>query len=185
MSQLSLVIVHGTKRAGNWSRFVARHVERVAGSSGEWVVNFVDPNELSLPGDGDNYDTRDPRYSQLTAEADAFFLVTPEYNHSFPATLKRILDSEDDNYVHKPVAVAGVSSGRFSGVRAVAALAEVTRTLGLVMTRSDVLVAQVEEAYNPETGEANHDYIETSIQKALTELKWMAEALKAKRETGS
>lgn len=182
MSKLKLAVILGTKRVDNKSQYVARHIVRAAEASGDWEVTFVDPNELNLPGDGNDDVGKDPKYTKITEESEAFFIVSPEYNHSFPGTLKRVLDSELKNYIHKPAAVAGVSSGRFAGVRAVMALAEVLRELGLVMTFQDVLVGGSYDAYNEETGEANDDYIEKSIKDGLTELKWMAETLKHGRE---
>ncbi len=183
MTKLQLVIIHGTKRNNNKSQYVARHIERKARTSGDWDVTFVDPNDLNLPFDGNDPEGKDPKFTAITAKADAFFLVTPEYNHSFPSTLKRILDSELQNYIHKAVAVAGVSSGRYAGVRAVAALAEVLRELGLVMTFHDVLVGDSYNAYDEETGEPKHDYIDPAIDAALTELKWMARTLKHGRDS--
>ena len=181
---LKLTVILGTKRVDNKSQHVARHIARVAEQSGDWDVTFVDPEELNLPGDGNDDVGKDPKYTKITEESEAFFIVTPEYNHSFPGTLKRVLDSELSNYIHKPVAVAGVSAGRFAGVRAVAHLAQVLREIGMVMTFADVNVGDSYNAYDEETHEPKegHEYIEKSINAALTELKWMAETLKHGRE---
>lgn len=184
MPKLKLALIHGTKRVGNKSQYVARHIERVAKATGDWDVVFVDPNDLNLPGDGNDEAAKDPKYTKITEEAEAFIFVVPEYNHSFPGTLKRVIDSELANYIHKPLSVAGVSAGRFAGVRAIASLAEVVRELGLVMTFGDILVGDSYNAYDENTGESNegHEYIEESIKSSLTELKWMAESLKYGRE---
>jgi NAD(P)H-dependent FMN reductase len=184
MSKLKLAVLLGTKRVNNKSQYVARHIARIAESTGEWDVTFVDPQDLELPGDGNDEVGKDPKYTKITEESEAFFIVTPEYNHSFPGTLKRVLDSELSNYIHKPVAVAGVSSGRYAGVRAVAHLAEVLREIGMIMTFTDVNVGGSYDAYNEETGEPNegNEYIEKTTLAALTELKWMAETLKHGRE---
>ena len=181
---LKLAVILGTKRVGNKSQYVARHIARIAESTGDWEVTFVDPNELELPGDGNDEVGRDPRYTKITAEADAFFIVTPEYNHSFPGTLKRVLDSELSNYRRKPVAVAGVSSGRYGGVRAVAHLTQVLRRIGMIMIYKDVNVGDSKNAYNEETGEPNegNDYIEKTARASLSELKWMAHSLKYGRD---
>ena len=182
MDKFNLVVILGTKRVGNKSQYVARHVARVAEKSGDWDVTFVDPNDLNLPGDGNDEHAKDPKYSDITNRAEAFFIVTPEYNHSIPGSLKRVLDSEFANYMHKPVAVAGVSAGRFAGVRAVMSLAEILREMGMVMTSVDVNVGNSANVYNEETGEPLDDHIEGSIVKSLDELKWMAKALKQGRQ---
>ncbi len=182
--RLKLAVILGTKRVENKSQHVARHIARVAEKSGDWDVTFVDPSDLNLPGDGNDDVGKDPKYTKITEEAEAFFLVTPEYNHSFPGTLKRVIDSELANYIHKPAAVAGVSAGRYGGVRAVAHLTQVLREIGMVMTFADVNVGDSYNAYNEETGELNegNDYVNDSIDAALSELKWMAETLKYGRD---
>lgn len=184
MSALKLTVILGTKRVDNKSQYVARHVARVAEASDDWEVTFVDPAELNLPGDGNDDVAKDPNYSKITEQSEAFFIVTPEYNHSFPGTLKRVLDSELANYIHKPVAVAGVSAGRYGGVRAVSHLAQVLREIGMIMTFTDVNVVDSYNAYDQATGEPTKDssYITGSIEKALVELKWMAETLKYGRQ---
>jgi NAD(P)H-dependent FMN reductase len=182
MEKLKLVVLLGTKRVGNKSQFVARHIQRVAERTGDWEVIFVDPNDLNLPGDGNDDIAKDPNYTKITKQAEAFFIVTPEYNHSYPGTLKRVIDSELENYIHKPVAVAGVSSGRIAGARAIAALAEVLREVGLTMTFTDVNVGDSYNAYDEETDMPKDEKIEPAIEKALVELKWMALTLKYGRE---
>jgi len=181
---LKLTIILGTKRVDNKSQFVARHIARIAESTGDWEVTYVDPADLNLPGDGNDDIAKDPKFTKITEESEAFFLVTPEYNHSFPGTLKRVLDSELANFIHKPVAVAGVSAGRYGGVRAVAHLAQVVRELGMVMSSVDVNISDSYNAYNAETDEPNegHEYIESSVKVALDELKWLAESLKYGRD---
>ena len=179
-----LAVILGTKREGNKSQYVARHIASIAETTGDWEVTFVDPADLDLPGDGNDDVGKDPKFTKIAQEADAYFLVTPEYNHSYPGTLKRVLDSELSSYIHKPVAVAGVSAGRYGGVRAVAHLAQVLREIGMVMTFSDVNVSDSYNTYNEETGEVKegNDYIEEATITALTELKWMSEALKYGRD---
>lgn len=181
MAKIKLAVLLGTTRTNNQSQKVARYVAKRAEESGDFEVTLVDPKDLNLPGDGNDEDAKDPKYTKTTAESEAFFIVTPEYNHSFPGTLKRMLDSELKNYIHKPVAVAGVSVGRFAGTRVVEHLQPVLRELGLVPTFSDVLVGNVRDAFD-EDEKLTQEFIETSVDGALDELKWMSESLKWGRE---
>ena len=141
---------------------------------------LVDPIEFSFPGDGNDSEGKDPKYSQLTNDADAFFIVTPEYNHSFPGSLKRMLDSELENYIHKPVAFAGVSSGHWGGVRAVESLVSTVREMGLVATFTDVYFPNVQDLFDV-NGMLLQDNYRQSIRKVYDELIWMAVALKNAR----
>ena len=53
-------------------------------------------------------------FAERIALADAFVIVTPEYNHSFPGHLKTAIDSIGDEWKAKPVgfvSYGGVSGG--------------------------------------------------------------------------
>ncbi|MEU3075936.1 NAD(P)H-dependent oxidoreductase [Streptomyces laurentii] len=54
------------------------------------------------------------------ADADGFVLLTPEYNHSYPAALKNAIDWHLTEWAYKPVAFVGY--GGSGGIRAVAPL---------------------------------------------------------------
>jgi len=111
--QIVIAVLAGTTRVQRRSIIAAKWIAEFGRQQPGVEIIFVDPTELYFPGDGNDPEGKDPRYSEITARADAFFIVTPEYNHSFPGTLKRMLDSELANYNHKPVAFAGVSDGNW------------------------------------------------------------------------
>lgn len=182
MAQLFIPILLGTTRPKRESIKVAKLVESVGKQIEEIVVQLVDPLDYHFPYDGNDPENKDPRYSELTARADAFFIVTPEYNHSFPGTLKRMLDSELENYIHKPVAFAGVSNGIFGGARAIEELVGTVREMGLVATFSDVYFPQVQNLFD-ENEKIKDEGYERRIKRAYDELIWMAKALKYGRET--
>ncbi|GHF18819.1 MULTISPECIES: NADPH-dependent FMN reductase [Streptomyces] len=71
------------------------------------------------------------------AEADAFIVITPEYNHSYPASLKQLIDWHYTQWQAKPVAF--VSYGGLSGgLRAVEHLRPVFSELHAVTIRETV-----------------------------------------------
>jgi len=181
MAKLFIPILLGTTRPGRKSENAAKLVEKVGKSIKEINVMLVDPRHYKFPFDGNDPENKDPRYSELTKKADAFFIVTPEYNHSFPGTLKRMLDSELTNYIHKPVAFAGVSDGIFGGARAIEALVRPVREMGLVATFSDVYFPEVQNLFD-EKGEITDKAFIRRIERAYTELIWMAKVLKWGRE---
>ena len=181
MVKLFIPILLGTTRPKRESVKAARLVEKVGKTIEEIEVQLVDPVDYTFPFDGNDPENKDPRYTALTERADGFFIVTPEYNHSFPGTLKRMLDSELKNYIHKPVAFAGVSNGIFGGARAIEALTTTVREMGLVATFSDVYFPQIQNLFD-ENGEIKDDGYVRRIERGFTELIWMANALKWGRE---
>ena len=181
-NNLVIAVLAGTTRVQRQSFNAAKLVAEVGRRLEGVEIILVDPEDFNFPGDGNDPEGKDPRYTEVTAKADAFFIVTPEYNHSFPGSLKRMLDSELKNYVHKPVALAGASDGHWGGVRAVEALVNTVREMGLVVTYSDVYFPNVDKAFVD--GKLAPDLVEQydkSITKAYSELIWMAQALKSAR----
>lgn len=181
MQKLFIPILLGTVRPKRKSMQAAHLVESVGKTIKEIEVKLVDPGDYHFPFDGNDPENKDPNYTAITASADAFFIVTPEYNHSFPGTLKRMLDSELRNYVHKPVAFAGVSDGIFGGARAIESLVPTVREMGMAVTFSDVYFPEVQNLFD-EDGEIKDDGYIRRIERAYGELIWMAKSLKWGRE---
>ncbi len=181
MTKLFIPILLGTVRPKRESIKAANLIEKVGKTIKEIEVSLVDPKDYNFPYDGNDPENKDPRYSKLTKKADGFFIVTPEYNHSFPGTLKRMLDSELKNYIHKPVAFAGVSNGIFGGARAIESLTHTVREMGLVPTFSDVYFPQIQNLFDEKGEIIDKGYVKR-IERGFAELIWMSKALKWGRE---
>lgn len=181
---LTIAVVAGTTREQRLSINAAKYIASYSRQLSNVEIILVDPMDFQFDGDGNDPEGKDPRYTDITARADAFFIVTPEYNHSFPGSLKRMLDSELANYNHKPVAIAGVSNGNWGGVRAVEQLCLAIRELGLVVMSWDVYFPYVQKIFKDD-GSMNAEFTERyekQLSKLLSELVWFAEILKEKRE---
>ena len=176
MGKLTIAVIEGTTRQARKSIHAARLVFSLAKEFDEIDPVFVDPVEFNFPADGNDKINKDPRYTEITERADGFFIITPEYNHSFPGSLKRMLDTELKNYIHKPVALAGVSSGPWGGVRAIEALLPALREMGMTATFTDVQFPHINRLFNDQ-GELQDDEYRDRVRDALTELVWMAKVL--------
>jgi NAD(P)H-dependent FMN reductase len=174
---IHIIVLAGTTREQRQSIAAAKYVAAYGATLPHVTIQLVDPKDFTFNGDGNDPESKDPRYTDITAKADAFFIVTPEYNHSFPGSLKRMLDSELANYAHKPVALAGASSGGWGGVRAVEALVGPVRKLGLVVTYNSVYFPKVQEAFDA-NGQPTNDRTAAGVEAAYKELIWMARTLK-------
>jgi len=177
--KLAIAVIAGTTRVQRESIKAAHYVAEVGRALPDVEIIFVDPKDFNLPGDGNDPEGKDPKYTDITARADAFFIVTPEYNHSFPGSLKRLLDSELENYIHKPVAIAGASNGSWGGVRGVEALVTSVREMGLVATFTSAYFPRVQDMFD-ETGKIKPDVEERThknVTGAYNELIWMAKTL--------
>jgi NAD(P)H-dependent FMN reductase len=180
---ITIAVIAGTTRVQRESIKAARYVADFARQLEDVEVMFVDPVEFHFPGDGNDPEGKDPRYTAIVDRADAFFIITPEYNHSFPGSLKRMLDSELALYNHKPVAFAGASSGRWGGVRAVESLLTAVRETGLVALSWDIYFPNVQDIFD-EQGVIKEEYrqrYEKSLGKIFTELLLFARLFKSVR----
>src|SRR3989344_3519039 len=166
--ELYLPVIEGTTRPGRKSLNVAKFLVEIGNAIDGVKTVLVDPTNLNLPGDGNDEEYKDP-----------------EYNHGYPGTLKRLLDSEMKNYRHKPVSFAGVSVGPWGGVRGIENLVPVVRELGLAATFGDIQFPSVQNIFNSE-GKIEDSKLEESYvkraNKAWNELIWMAKALKWGRD---
>lgn len=146
-----LMIIVGSVRPGRVGLPVAEWVRGVVASGHKhFEVDFVDLKELGLPFMDEPQHPAKREYvrphtlawSERVDAADAFILVSPEYNHSYSPALKNAIDYLAQEWKHKPVGV--VSYGGVSGgTRGVAALDPVLVTVGLVKTARSVEIDYV------------------------------------------
>jgi len=181
MEKLKIAVIQGTTREKRESIKVSKLIVEVGNSIEDVEAILVDPTEFDLPFDGNDTEAKDPEYTKITEEADAFFIVIPEYNHTYPGSLKRLLDSEFDNYIHKPVAFAGVSSGQWGGVRAIESIITAIRQMGMTITFTDVQFPNVGKLFDENGKLLNDKYIDR-VERVYSELIWMAKAMRWARE---
>lgn len=180
---LTIAVLAGTTRLQRRSIQVAQYIAEFGRQLKDIEIIFVDPVDFVFEGDGNDPEGKDPRYTDITKRADAFFVITPEYNHSFPGSLKRMLDSELANYNHKPVAFAGVSDGNWGGTRAIESLVPAVRETGLIVMSWDVYFPYVQNIFNA-NGEPKAEYAdryEKQLTKLYNELIWFGDILKTAR----
>jgi NAD(P)H-dependent FMN reductase len=134
MPRLSIII--GSTRPGRAGLPIARWFAERAHDHAGFTVDLVDLAELGLPLLDEPEHPRLRRYvhdhtkswSARVDAADAFVLVTPEYNHGYPAALKNALDSVSLEWAHKPVGFVSYG-GVSAGTRAVQQLKPVVAAL--------------------------------------------------------
>jgi NAD(P)H-dependent FMN reductase len=171
-------------------------IER-ARAHGRFEVEVLDLRDWPLPMFAEHMGTigdfQDPTYSepivkrwnQKIKEADAYLVVTPEYNHSVPGVLKNAIDNVFVSFAfrNKPLVAVGYSGGVAGGVRAIEHLAQIAIEAELVPLRTSVIISQVVEAFDA-TGNPANPVTDISLQVALDDLAWWAAALAQAREGG-
>lgn len=176
--KMTVAVIYGSARQGRFCETVVNWaLTELWGESG-LRVTLIDP--LQVKNAGENAADSEASLEDRIAEADAFIVVTPEYNHGYPAALKELIDSTYEPWHAKPVGF--ISYGGVSGgLRAVEQLRQVFAELHAVTIRDSVsfsnVWAQFDQAGNPfKAAEAK-----AGLQVMLRRLKWWARALKAAR----
>jgi len=120
----------------------------------------------------------------LYRRSDAFVVVSAEYNHSVPPALSNTLAFFLEEYLWRPSAICCYSAGQYGGVRAAMQLRAMLAELGMSSIPSLLPIPKVQAALD-EDGTLSADWLGRSTKKFLDELTWYAEALKARRATGT
>ncbi|MEU8530879.1 MULTISPECIES: NADPH-dependent FMN reductase [Streptomyces] len=185
---LRLAVVQGSTRDGRLGPVVAHWMRGHAAARPDMTVDLIDLAETPLPtvfpqlgqGPADEADRALLRaVSPRIADADAFVVVTPEYNHSYPASLKNAIDWHNKEWHAKPVAF--VSYGGFSGgLRAVEHLRGVFAELHAVTVREAVGLQGVWAQFDAE-GKAVDPAVDAAAKSMLDQLAWWGEALRDAR----
>src|SRR5436190_7277950 len=159
MQPLFIPVILGTARKGrrseNAARFVFEETKKRAGVETE----FVDICKIPMRLDDAGEQMKDPAFSDLVKRADGLILVVPEYNHGYPGLSKHALDMCLEEYIHKAVAICGVSAGVFGGARVIENLLPVLRELGLVATFNDVNFGKVRDAFDEQGNLKDEKYV--------------------------
>lgn len=188
---LKVKIIMGSTREGRNGGKVGEYIQSVAATEPSWEVEYLDLKTLDLPMYADAVapsfrESLDglpeviKEWSHSIEEADAYIIVTPEYNHGYPAPLKNAIDWLFKEWNRKPVAF--VSYGALlAGGRAVEQLRQVVAELHMTSIRAQVLFPAVWEAFDT-NGQPKDPATEERVRGMFRELSWWGNALKEARE---
>jgi NAD(P)H-dependent FMN reductase len=162
-------VIYGSTRPGRFCDKVGRWAAERLAAGGLFTVDVIDPAESDAGP-----------LARRIAEADAFVVVTPEYNHGYPAPLKSLIDSVGAEWHAKPVAF--VSYGGISGgLRAVEQLRLVFAELHAVTIRDSVSFAGPWEQFDGKGVLREPERAQRSMAVMLGRLYWWAVALRNAR----
>jgi NAD(P)H-dependent FMN reductase len=187
---LNCVLLLGSVRSDRQGIKAARYVEAALTARGHQVT-LVDPVAVQLPLLDRMYKEYEPGTAPAVLDdlartyraADAFIVVSAEYNHSIPPALSNLLDYFLEEYFFRPSAIVCYSTGGFGGVRAAMQLRAMLCELGMPSIPSLFPIAKIQSAFD-EDGRATDNGYERRFAKFAAELEWYAEALRARRRQG-
>ena len=159
---MKLQVIVGSTRPTRAADVIVPWVTRQAAVHDGFETEVLDLRDWPLPMFGEHLgsigDPQDPAYSEEVvrrwnrkiAEADAYLVITPEYNHSLPGVLKNAIDSVFVSFAfrNKPMAMIGYSGGIGGGIRALEHLSQVAIEQEAAPLRSTVILPYVERAFD-------------------------------------
>ncbi|UQU65111.1 NAD(P)H-dependent oxidoreductase [Couchioplanes caeruleus] len=131
---LRVAVIVGSTREGRFGPTVAAWIAGLISRRSDLKADLIDPAATTPTA---RVPAEDRTVTEALGLADAFVVVTPEYNHSYPAPLKALIDGHFGEWRAKPIAF--VSYGGLSGgLRAVEHLRPVFAELHAVTVRDTV-----------------------------------------------
>ncbi|MFF0275061.1 NADPH-dependent FMN reductase [Streptomyces sp. NPDC004330] len=179
---LTLALVVASDREGRFAPVVTDWFRSRLAEREDFTVTVVDLAEIDLPTSL----SHDPspavraelaKVSPVLEAADAYVVVTPEYNHSFPASLKNLIDRHYTEWQAKPVGF--VSYGGISGgLRAVEQLRQVYAEMHAVTVRDTVSFHHAHGLFDADGRHKDPAAAEGAAKALLDQLGWWGRALK-------
>jgi NAD(P)H-dependent FMN reductase len=188
MSRPVLQVVVGSTRPGRRGIAVGTWMAEFARQHGGFDVELLDLAAFDLPVfDEPNH----PRLQQYThqhskdwssavARGDAFVFLTPEYNHSFPGSLKNALDYLSVEWADKAAGIVSYG-GVSAGLRAATALKPVLSALRMVPVVEAVSIPFVAQFLADDDEFVPNAELEAGAKGMLDELVRLTSALRPLR----
>ena len=188
---LNIPVILGSVREGRKSEAPARYILEKVKAAGHTSL-LVDFKEMPLPFynaptvpvvyfKSEYPDANAQKWSEIARTADAFVVVSPEYNHGYTAVLKNALDWGYLEFEKKPFGLVGVSNGPTGGARMIENLRPIIENFGAVAMRETVMIGPVKD-YFAEDGKMINPELDKKIEGLLKSLTRWADVLKKARE---
>ena len=152
---LKVAIIIGSTRSHRLGERVAQWVEIASKEMKDWDVTILDLqkknlpfyDEIKLPAEMDRKypNPKVQAWSKSIDEADAFLIITPEYNHSVPAPLKNAIDWLYPEWANKPAALVGYSTSTIGAARAIEHLRNILATLAVATVRTGLTIGRAQD----------------------------------------
>jgi len=183
---LRLAVIIGSTREGRFGPVPAAWIAERARRHGGYDVDVVDLADSDLPrnlgGFGESPHPHDHvrTLSERLDRADAFVVVTPEYNHSFPAPLKAAIDYFQLEWHAKPIGFVSYG-GVAGGQRAVEQLRQVFCETHSMTVRNTIAFARYWELFDDNGEPFDSHSADSAATTMLDQIAWWGSVLRTAR----
>jgi NAD(P)H-dependent FMN reductase len=178
---MKIEIISGSPRINSVTRRVALHLKIWFSQKTTHEVDIIDMKDWNVPAVQSVWVSPDkaPAEFQSLAKrifnADAYILVTPEYNGSYSPAMKNLLDHFPKRN-HKPFGIVTASPGAMGGIRASQQLLQLVPALFGIASPYLLITPAVDKKFNPD-GDLLDESFQNSVHNFITEFLWLAEKI--------
>ena len=178
---MKIAIIAGSPRKTSVTVRVALFLENWLKQNHDHEIDLIAMRDWEIPAVQNVWPTPDKApepFRQLANrinEADAFILVSPEYNGSYSPAMKNLLD-HFPKQAHKPFGIVTASPGAMGGIRASQQLLQLVPALFGIASPYLLIVPAVDKKFSPE-GKLLDASFESAVHNFITEFLWLAEKL--------
>lgn len=178
---MKIEIISGSPRINSVTRRVALHLKNRFLQTTDHDIDIIDMKDWVIPAVQSVWVSveKTPVEFQPLAErifnADAYILVTPEYNGGYSPALKNLIDHFPKRH-HKPFGIVTASPGAMGGIRASQQLLQLVPALFGIASPYMLIVPTVDKKFN-EQGELVDESFQNAVHNFVTEFLWLAEKI--------
>ena len=178
---MRIEIISGSPRQGSITKRVALFLHKHLQQLTHHQIGLIDVREWALPPLQDVFNSVEETpdefrpLSERIFSANAFILVTPEYNGSYTPALKNLLDYYPKQS-HKAFGIVTASNGFSGGLRATQQMQLLINALFGIACPQMLVVGQVEKKFDTE-GNLIDPAFTRQIEIFTKEFIWLAEHL--------
>lgn len=183
---MKIEIISGSPRKDSVSNRVALHLQKYLTEKSAHDARIIDVRDWNLPllqQVFTSVESTPDAYKPLAERifgADAFILVTPEYNGSYSPALQNLVD-HFPKQSHKPFGLVTASPGAMGGMRASQQLLLLVPALFGIASPHMLITPQVDKKFDAE-GNLTDPGFARMIDNFVVEFLWLAESLKPQTE---
>jgi NAD(P)H-dependent FMN reductase len=181
-SKMNIEIISGSPRKDSGSHRVALFLQKHLTQKTPHSIGIIDVREWNLPllqNVFTSIEKTPAEYRPLAKRmfaADAFILVTPEYNGGYSPALQNMMD-HFPKQSHKAFGIVTASPGAMGGMRASQQLLLLVPALFGVVSPYMLITPQVDKKFDAE-GNLTDPGFEKAIETFTHEFLWLAQTLK-------
>ena len=178
---MKIEIISGSPRINSVTHRVALHLKNWFSQNTNHEADIIDMKEWNVPPIQSVWSSADkaPLEFQPLAErivnADAYVIVTPEYNGSYSPAMKNLLDHFPKRH-HKPFGIVTASPGAMGGMRASQQLLLLVPALMGIASPYMLVVPAVDKKFSPD-GDLLDESFQNAVHNFISEFLWLSEKL--------